>query len=139
MMEQAEEAGTDQFRRAQLANIALFEGRLAAYQGDYATASAKARENMAQLEPDQNPRKNEAAHDLMGQIELLQENYEAALAHYEQGNPNNIYMTYMRAVAHEGAGDAERARELYETVARNNFNSVGFALVRADAVAKISG
>jgi tetratricopeptide (TPR) repeat protein len=139
MMEQAEEAGTDQFRRAQLANIALFEGWLAAYQGDYATASAKARENMAQVEPDQNPRKNEPAHDLMGQIELLQDNYEAALAHYEQGNPNNIYMTYMRAVAHEGAGDAERARELYETVARNNFNSPGFALVRADAIAKISG
>jgi tetratricopeptide (TPR) repeat protein len=139
MMEQAEEAGTDQFRRAQLANIALFEGWLAAYQGDYATASAKARENMAQLEPDQNPRKNEAAHDLLGQIELLQDNYEAALAHYEQGNPNNIYMTYMRAVAHEGAGDAERARELYDIVARNNFNSVGFALVRADAVAKVSG
>ncbi|UCC83573.1 MAG: tetratricopeptide repeat protein [Gemmatimonadota bacterium] len=139
MMEQAEEAGTDQFRRAQLANIALFEGWLAAYRGDYATASAKARENMAHLEPDQNPRRNEAAHDLMGQIELLQDNYEAALAHYEQGNANNIYMTYMRAVAHEGAGNAVRARELYETVARNNFNSVGFALVRADAVTKISG
>ncbi len=139
MMEQAEEVGTDQFRRAQLANIALFEGWLAAYQGDYATASAKAGEYMAQVEPDQNPRKNEPAHDLMGQIELLQDNYEAALAHYEQGNPDNIYMTYMRALAHEGAGNADRARELFQTVARNNFNSTGFALVRADAVAKISG
>jgi tetratricopeptide (TPR) repeat protein len=93
---------------------------------------------MEHVEPDQNPRKNEPAHDLMGQIELLQGNYEAALAHFEQGNLDDTYMTYMRAVAHEGAGNAERARELYERVARNNFNSVGFALVRADAMAKIS-
>jgi tetratricopeptide (TPR) repeat protein len=139
MMEQAEEVGTDQFRRAQLANIALFDGWLAAFQGDYATATGKAREYMAHVEPDQNPRKNEPAHDVLGQIELLQGNYEAALAHFEQGVPGNVYITYMKAVAHEGAGNAENARELYETVARYNFNDTGFALVRADAVAKVSG
>jgi tetratricopeptide (TPR) repeat protein len=139
IMERAEEVGTDQYRRAQLANIALFEGWLAAYRGDYATASAKAGEYMEHVGPDQNPRKNEPAHDLMGQIELLQDNYEAALAHFEQGNPDDIYMTYMRALAHDGAGHTDRANELFQTVAHNNFNSPGFALVRADAVAKISG
>ncbi|UCC75003.1 MAG: tetratricopeptide repeat protein [Gemmatimonadota bacterium] len=138
-MELADEFGTDRVRRFQLGVMALNEGWLAAFRGDYATASAKAQEYMELVEPDQNPRKHEPAHDLLGQIELLQGNHEAALAHFEQGVPTDIYMTYMKAVAHEGAGNAEQARELYETVARYNFNNVGYALVRADAIAKISG
>ena len=136
MMEQAERVGTDEFRRGQEASIAYFEGVLAARRGDYETASAKAQEFMSLMAPDNNPRKNEPAHDLLGLISLLQGNHAQAVANFEQADPNNVYTTYHLAVAHEGAGNSEDAKKLFRELAVYNFNAVGFALVRKDVIEK---
>ncbi len=138
MMEEAQQVGTDEFRRGQQANIAIFDGWLAARKGDYATATSKAEESMRLLEPDQNPRKNEPAHELLGYVSLKQGKAREAIDHIQQGDPGNIYMTYHLALAHEAAGNTEKARELYQKVASYNFNDVGFALVRKDATKKVS-
>ncbi len=136
MMTQADEVGTDEFRRSQEANIAYFDGTLAAREGDYATATMKADEYAALVEPDPNPRKMEPVHDLKGLISLLQGNYAEAVGHYEQGNPNNLYTQYHLALAHEGGDNTEQAKQLFGKIADNNFNSVGFALVRQEAMQK---
>ncbi len=86
MMEEADRVETDAFRRGQLSNVALFAGWLAARKGDFATATARAKEAMQHLEPDQNPRKNEPAHELMGFISLKQSKAQDAMAHLEQGH-----------------------------------------------------
>lgn len=138
MMEEANRVGTDAFRRGQLSNIALFDGWLAARKGDFATATAKAQEAMTHLEPDQNPRKNEPAHELMGFISLKQGKARDAIVHLEQGTPGNIYTAYHLALAHEAAGNKEKARELFTKVANYNFNNVFYALVRKDAMKKIA-
>lgn len=137
MMEQADEVGTEEFRRQQTATIAYFEGMLAARQGDYPMATAKAEEFMKILEPDANPRKNEPAHEILGLASLLQRNYDGAVDHYQQTDPGNIYARYHLALAHEGAGNQEEAAQIFQEVASYNFNFAGYALIRKEALAKV--
>jgi tetratricopeptide (TPR) repeat protein len=138
MVDRADEVGTDEFRRGQLSNIALWEGWAAAFKGDYATARAKVEEYRGFVEPDRNPRKDDPAHLVLGRIEQLQGNHQAALAHYEQVPGDDPYFNYQRAVVLEAIGETERAMEIYEELARYNFSNVEYALVRADAIAKVS-
>jgi tetratricopeptide (TPR) repeat protein len=138
LMEQAERVGTEAFSRGQQANIAYWDGVLAARRGDYAAATEKASEFMSLLETDANPRRNEAAHDLLGMVSLLQGDYTAAVEHYRQANPANIYTKYHLALALEGAGSEAEARQIFQDLTSYNFNSVGYALIRKDAIEKAS-
>jgi tetratricopeptide (TPR) repeat protein len=136
-LEQAEQVGTDAVMRGTQAGIAYFEGSLAARRGDYQVATEKAQEFMTLLEQDANPRRNEAAHDLLGLVSLLQDDYTTAIQHYEQANVNNTYTQYHLALAHEGAGNTAQAQEMFAAIAYNNFNSPGYALIRTDVQQKV--
>ena len=138
MMIDAETVGTDAFRRAQEANIAYWDGMLAARRGDFETAAAKADESARLVEPDPNPRKMEPVHEMRGVIALEQGNFAEAIVHMEQGDLTDIYSKYLLASAHEGAGNTEEAQALFKEVAEWNFNSVGFALVRQEAMEKLA-
>jgi tetratricopeptide (TPR) repeat protein len=131
--QEADAGGTPEYRRQQEANIIYIDGMLAAHKGDYNGARAKAREFMKLIEPSKNPRRNEPAHEMLGMTDLLQKNYAAALAHFAEADPNDIYVTYHRAQALEGAGKSAEARALYRRVANTNFNSAPIALTRRDA------
>ena len=99
-------------------------------------SAMKADECAALVEPNPNPRKMEPVHEMRGVISLLQGDYAEAVSHFEQGNPDNLYTKYQLALAHEGAGNATEARQLFGELADNNFNSVAFALVRQEAMQK---
>ncbi len=134
LLAQAEEVGTEEQRLQAESNIAIFNGRLAARVGDFATARAKAAEAMAIVGPINNPRKNEPAHALLGLVTFLEGDYDAAIGHFAEGNPNNIYWQYYTALAHEGAGNIAEAAEIFDALAVYNFNFVGYALIRADVL-----
>ena len=136
LMQQADEAGNPAFRRGQQAQIAYLEGWWAARAGDFAAAQKQADRIAQLLAPDANPRKLEPMHQLEGFIALYQRNYRDAAVHLRQGNPFDPYIKYQLAVATEGEGDAASAKRLYKEVADYNFNVLGFALVRRDAVQK---
>ncbi len=133
-----ENVGTDEFRNIQEANIAYFAGQLAARRGDLDAARKMAAKNRKLVADQKNPRRLENYHDLMGLIALKAKDYNKAVEHYGQANPNNMYSKYHLALAYEGAGRMTEARELFREVANWNFNSVGYALVRKDAIAKSS-
>jgi tetratricopeptide (TPR) repeat protein len=139
LMKQADEGGNPAFRRGQQATIAYLEGWCAARRGDYTVAQKQADRISQLLAPDANPRKLEPMHQLAGFIALYQGNYRDAVGHLQQGNPFDPYIKYQLAVAAEGAGDAARAKKLFREVADYNFNAVGFALVRKDALQKATG
>jgi tetratricopeptide (TPR) repeat protein len=139
LMQQADEAGNPAFRRGQQATIAYFEGWWAARRGDYAGAQKEAERINELLAPDANVRKLEPMHQILGFIALYQGNHRDAVGHLQQGNPFDPYIKYQLAVAAEGAGDASRAKKLFREVADYNFNAVGFALVRKDALQKAGG
>jgi len=133
MMEQAEVVGTPEIIRNQKANILLWEGLLATHQGDFKAAVNKAEENAKLLEPDNNPRKLEGYHNLMGLIHLKQKKYEKAIEHYKKADLTLIYTKYHLGLAFEGAGNLKKAKEIFKEVATYNFNDVGYALVRNEA------
>jgi tetratricopeptide (TPR) repeat protein len=136
LLQQGDQAGNPAFQRGQEATIAYLEGWLAARNGDYTAAQKQADRINELLAPDANPRKLEPMHQLEGFIALYQKQYSQAAEHFRHGSPFDPYVKYQLAVATEGAGDAAQARRLFREVADYNFNALGFALVRRDALQK---
>lgn len=136
LMQQADQIGSEEFRRGKMAQLAYFDGMLAARVGNYEVANTRAQEIMDYLEADTNPRKNEPAHEIIGMVNLLQGNYQEAIEHYQVITPDYVYARYHLALAHEAAGHAEVARAMFEEAANYNFNDAGFCLIRNDALAK---
>jgi len=137
MRVQSEKVGTDEFHRSQEAGIAYIEGMLAVKKGEFDKADEKANEVARLVEPDANPRKMEPVHEVRGAIALELGRYEEAAEHFQQGNhKNNIYIKYHLAKALEGAGQTDQAMKLYEDVATWNFNGIGAALTRKEAMNK---
>lgn len=130
--------GTEEFSNIQEAQIAYQEGQLAARQGDYARALSLAQKNSELVVKQQNPRKMENYHDLMGLINLSQKKYGEAVKEYRQADLTNMYNKYHLALALQGAGQTDEARKIFREVGSWNFNTAGFALVRKDALARAS-
>jgi tetratricopeptide (TPR) repeat protein len=133
MRADAARVGDTTYTRLQEAQILFWESQVAARKGDFATAASKAEEHKKLVENDRNPRRLEAYHSLLGLIELRKGNHRAAVEHYRHANLTDEYTRYHFALALEGAGQAEEAKKIFAEVGAFNFNSVGFALVRADA------
>lgn len=136
MRQQADQVGTDEYRRAREANIAYYHGMLAAHTGDYARAAELADECARLVEPDANPRKMEPVHEMRGFTSLQQGSYPEAIAHFRQGNLDDPYTKYHLALAYEGAGNTTDAKRLFGELATYNFNDVTVALVRTEAMEK---
>jgi tetratricopeptide (TPR) repeat protein len=99
-----------------------------------------ARTQLEQLRQYASTRKNfeRAYYTSAGNVELAQKNYAKANEFYAKGNPSDPYLWYSSAQAYEAAGDTKTAMELYRKVAAfNELDTVGYALVRAKAIAKI--
>lgn len=132
----AEDVGTADAERLQIAGCEQWSGLLAAYSGDREAAAAAAAEIETLLADDDNPRKMEGAHFVLGLAALEAGDSAVAVEHLRQADyRNNIYVRYQLARAEEAAGNTAEAAELYRDVATFNFNSVGFALT-GDAAAE---
>lgn len=138
MRESAAAVDDEDFTRQQEAAILIWEGRLAAHEGDFDAARTKAEGNAALLRDDSNPRKLEAHNSLLGLAALLEGDADRAVHLLQKSDLALIYNKFRLAQALEKAGRNDEATELYGEVGRWNFNSVGFALVRREALAKAS-
>lgn len=138
MMQQADQGGSPAFRRAQEANVAYFDSWLAARRGDYSGAQIAANRMAKLVEPDANPRKMEPFHQLMGFNALYQGNFKDAAAHFAEGNLQDPYIQYNYAIALDGSGQKDKAKQIFQALAIYNFNSLGYALIRKDAQQKAS-
>jgi tetratricopeptide (TPR) repeat protein len=135
----AKAVGTEEFSNIQEALIAYYEGQLAAHRGDYKGALKFAKKNAGLVAKQSNPRKMENYNDLVGLISLLQGQYAAAVKSYRGADvTNQIYVKYHLALALDGAGQKDEAKRLFAEVGAWNFNTVQFALVRKDALARAS-
>ena len=125
-----------EFTRGQEANKLWWRARMAAWKGDLETGKGTLEEHKALQEPVRGPLRFQGYEQVLGEIALKGGNFEEAVNHLSQANINNVYVKYLLAKAHEGAGNTEEAQRLFTEVANFNFNSVGYALVRRDAMAK---
>ncbi len=137
MRANAERVGAAEFARQQEANLLLWQARLAARRGDYQAAVTRAEEHRELLEGENNPRRFEGYHGVLGLVELLQGNHAQAAEQIRQSDLGDMYVKYHLALAEEGAGNADEARRLFQEVSEWQFNFVGIALVRKDALAKL--
>lgn len=134
------DVGTEDAARLQEADCLIWDGLLAAYQGDYELAMAKAEQNVELLADDENPRKMESYHWVLGMAYLGQDDYGKAVEHLRRADyKNTMYIRYQLALAEAGVGNTGEARKLFKQVADWNFNSVGYALVHEDAAERATG
>ena len=138
LLQQASVSGSAAFQRGAQANIAFFDGWLAARKGDYTAAGQAAERVTAMVATDQNPRKLEPVHELKGYIALYQGKFQEAAAQFAQGNLNDPYIKYQYAIALQSAGEKAKGNQLMRELASYNFNNVGYALIRKDAQQPIS-
>ena len=139
ILRQAELAGTEAASRNAEATVAVGEGWLAARKGEFEKARQQAEKAKGILEPGSDPERYQPVHELLGFVDLQQENYEGAIEHLAQGDEDDIYVNFLHAKALEKAGEEEAATRLYEKIAHWNFNSAALALVRAEAESKVQG
>ena len=143
LAEAGKNSGDENFARQQKATAAYWSGKLAARQGDFAAAEAQAEEFAGLLAEDDNPRKLERYHELLGLIALKQDDYERSIEHYRQANLStspgggDVKNIYMLARALQGVGNTGEADKLLQEVANWNFNSAWFAMLRKEAVSTI--
>jgi tetratricopeptide (TPR) repeat protein len=137
MRENAKLVGTETFTKIQEAQIAFFDGQLAAWKGDYKKAAALAKQNAELVAGENNARKMEPVHEVLGLIELRKRSYKKAVAELRQADQTQLHNKYLLAQALEGAGQKDEALKLYREVSVNNFNTVDFALLRAEALKKV--
>jgi tetratricopeptide (TPR) repeat protein len=136
MRENASIVGTPAFANLQETQIAFSDGQLAAWRGDYKRAKQLAKK-VAELTTEQNnPRKLEPYHELLGLVALRQKNYKQAVVEYRQSNLAALHNKFQLAQALEATKATDEARRLYREVALNNFSSVDFAMFRKDALKK---
>lgn len=119
------------------ADKAYWEGIALVMAGDYEGTLAKAEENKQALESINDPTKLRAYNFLLGYLGMHEEDYDNAIAHFEQTDQDNMYNRYMLAMANEKAGNMDKAMALYEEIANYNFNNVGYALVRNEVKNKV--
>lgn len=139
LAESGANSGDENFARQQKATAVFWQGKLAARQGDYAAANAKAEEFAGLLADDSNPRKMERYHELLGMTALEQGNFDLAVQHYRQANlstspgAGDVKNIYMLSKALRRTGRSGEAVKLLAEVANWNFNSAWFAMLRKEA------
>jgi tetratricopeptide (TPR) repeat protein len=139
-MEIAEEVGTDDAHRLQKVNCRQWDGLLAAFTGDFDGAVEHAERIAVLVENDDNPRKLEPHHYVMGMAYLKQGDLPKAAMHLRQADyENDMFIRYHLAMAEEGAGDPDQSVAFFADVANFNFNSIGFALLREEARERAGG
>ena len=136
--ERAAEAGSDVFVRNVERNMANAEATIALWRRDYESARAKAREAMRIVADMPGPRRNEQSHFVLGMADLGQGRFTQAIAHFEQSDREDLYITYHRALALEGAGRDDEAMTLFRQVAEFRFSNLTTALVKPAAQARIA-
>ena len=136
MRENAKFVGTEAFSKIQETQIAFFDGQLAAWRGDYKGAAAQAKKVAGLVAAENNARKMEPYHEVLGLVELRRKNYQKAVSELRQADLTQLHVKYQLAQALEGAGQKDEALKIYKEVSVNNFNTVDFALLREEATKK---
>jgi len=126
------------------ANARLVEhfdlARVAVGKKEFVEAKKEAEAYRTGVADSKNPAQKKFAHELDGEIALAEKDYDKALAELPQSNLQNPRNLYRLALAYQGKGDKEKAKELAAKAA--NFNilpSQNYAYVRLKAKALAGG
>ncbi|WP_372974255.1 tetratricopeptide repeat protein, partial [Muriicola sp.] len=96
-------------------------------------AAATAELIKTDLEASDDPNKLRPYHQVHAYVNFQQGNYEKALEHMAELDPDDVYNKYWMAKAYKNLGDNEKANKLFEEIVNDNFNSVQYVLILGEA------
>jgi tetratricopeptide (TPR) repeat protein len=109
------------------------EARVAIARKDLATAKQKAAAYATQVAARKVAFEVRQQHELAGYVALEEKQYATAVAELQQANQQDPRVLYHLAVAHQGMGDALKAKELGAQAADFNALSANYGYVRGKA------
>jgi len=122
-------------RRGYLNNSA----RVALLKKDPAGAKARSAEFLARAEAAKNTFQIWLAHELAGMIAFEEKAFDQAIEHFQKSNQQNPYIFYRLALAYEGKGEMEKAKEACAKAAGfNSLNNLNYAFMRKRAEQKLA-
>lgn len=102
--------------------------------GDLEAAKSHAEQFRALAEATGSPSQMRLYHERAGMIALAEKGYDKALEELQQANQLDPYNLYRLAVAYQGKGDKENAKQLCQRLdGLNSLNNLNYALVRKKA------
>ncbi len=128
-----EEVGAAFFTMNQRANMHFWNAMSSATAGDFEEAAATAELIKTDLELSDDPNKLRPYHQVHAYVNFQQGNYEKALEHMAELDPDDVYNKYWMAKAYKNLGDNEKANKLFEEIVNDNFNSVQYVLILGEA------
>jgi len=75
---------------------------------------------------------------LMGMVKLGEGEATSALGFFNKSNPNDIYITFQKALAHRASGEKEEAKKILENISGLNFSSWEVAILKKQAKTVLS-
>ncbi len=118
--------------RNQQVNLIYWDAMAAAVEGNFEGAAAKAEEIKTIQEEVNDPLKLRQFNQIHAFVNFKQGNYDKALEYMAKLNQDDVYNKYWMAKANHKAGNKDKAMALFQEIADDNFNSVGYALVRSE-------
>lgn len=103
----------------------------------YDAALEKAESIKTAVDSLNSPDKLEPYHRALGIIYYKKGDFDKAVEHIDQTDEDYIHDKYWKAKIYEKAGKTEEAMALYEEIAKERFNSIEFALIRAEVDQKV--
>jgi tetratricopeptide (TPR) repeat protein len=117
-------------RMNQKANMHYWDAITSASEGNYEKAVAEADMIKSTLTSVNDPNKLRPYDRAHAFINFKQGNYDKALAHASKLDKDNVYDMYWMAQTNKMAGNPDVAKKMFKEIENNNFNSVGYALIR---------
>ena len=109
--------------------------RVALEKGDTAKAKAEAQQYMSGAEATDDVGRIRLGHELAGTIALRERDFDKAVDHLTQADQQDPYILYTIATAHQGKGDAAKAKEFAKRAADMHIlPTIRYALVRTKAM-----
>jgi tetratricopeptide (TPR) repeat protein len=100
-------------------------------------ATEEGKKCLSIAEKRQNPGELQFIHGRLGSLELKKGNFQQALDHLNQANPQSPYNWFQMAVAYEGMDMKDKANELFTQVANQNEVRLDLIVVRGKAKDKL--
>ena len=117
------------------ANLLWLESHLFIMMGLY----DKAEENLAKVlelrSVENNPLKNDGYNNLMAMCKLMRGDVKNSIEHFDKvKDQSNVYFKYFKGLSYKSNGNMEKAQEIFESVAKYNFNGLIYTTVRKRAI-----
>ena len=114
------------------------ESHLEIMKGNYDKAKLKLNDLKKRFSDSSDPKRYDGYNNLMGMANLMSGNAQKSIEHFENVlDEGNIYFQYFKGLSYKASGKLDKAKEIFNYVAKYNFNGLVYTVVRNKAIDEI--